>query len=410
MIAEDRKIDDLASKLREVKAQLFSGQIVLESQDGQKWYLFCYLGRILYATGGSHPIRRWVRSLTRFAGETIGKLELADRLRLFTDISALTNEEVKQCWEYYLMVTWAQQKRINREALIKHIQSVIVDVFFDIAQAGSVSWRAIAQEPLNPQIVLIDIEQAHSLAGQKWESWQQAHLVAVLPDRALAIVQPERLKAMTAPRTYEVLNSILDGQSTIREIATKTRRPSIDIARSLLPYIQSGIVRSIEITDFPSPVAIPTRSQGGKKDGSSNADRSCLIACIDDSPFVCERVEKIIGDIGHKFLGVVDADRAIPLIVANQPQLIFLDLLMPNTNGYEICSRLRKVTMFRETPIVILTGNDGVIDRVRAKMVGATDYVTKPVETNTIVQIVNKYLPELSASTDRAIDDISVSV
>ena len=67
-----------------------------------------------------------------------------------------------------------------------------------------------------------------------------------------------------------------------------------------------------------------------------------------------------------------------------------------NSNGYEICSRLRKVAAFRDTPIVILTGNDGVIDRVRAKVVGATDFLTKPVESELVLEVAQKYLNPVS--------------
>jgi chemotaxis family two-component system response regulator PixG len=72
---------------------------------------------------------------------------------------------------------------------------------------------------------------------------------------------------------------------------------------------------------------------------------------------------------------------------------------MPNTNGYEICIQLRKVSAFRETPIIILTGNDGIIDRVRAKVVGATDFLGKPVDAETVLAVANKYLKHLKPSS-----------
>ncbi|MDR9403051.1 MAG: response regulator, partial [Halothece sp. Uz-M2-17] len=71
----------------------------------------------------------------------------------------------------------------------------------------------------------------------------------------------------------------------------------------------------------------------------------------------------------------------------------FLDLIMPNTNGYEICTQLRRVSSLQEIPIIILTGKDGLIDRMRAKMVGATQYMSKPVDRSTILESVQKYLP-----------------
>jgi chemotaxis family two-component system response regulator PixG len=65
---------------------------------------------------------------------------------------------------------------------------------------------------------------------------------------------------------------------------------------------------------------------------------------------------------------------------------------MPNTNGYEICGQLRKISTFRDTPIIILTGNDGIIDRVRAKMVGATDFLSKPVNAEIVLDVARQYL------------------
>jgi two-component system, chemotaxis family, response regulator PixG len=113
---------------------------------------------------------------------------------------------------------------------------------------------------------------------------------------------------------------------------------------------------------------------------------------VDDSPFVCDRLEQIFRGVGYQFISVMDSMKALPILIAKKPQLIFLDLVMPNANGYEICSRLRKVAAFRDTPIVILTGNDGVIDRVRAKVVGATDFLTKPVQSELVLDIAQKYL------------------
>jgi chemotaxis family two-component system response regulator PixG len=78
--------------------------------------------------------------------------------------------------------------------------------------------------------------------------------------------------------------------------------------------------------------------------------------------------------------------------MSRKPALIFLDLVMPNANGYEICGQLRKLSIFKETPIVILTGQDGIVDRVRAKLVGASDFLSKPVDATTVVNVIRKYV------------------
>jgi twitching motility two-component system response regulator PilG len=65
---------------------------------------------------------------------------------------------------------------------------------------------------------------------------------------------------------------------------------------------------------------------------------------------------------------------------------------MSELDGYEVCGMLRKSTAFRQTPIVVLTGKDGFIDRVRARMVGATDYLTKPFGAHELLMLLERYI------------------
>jgi chemotaxis family two-component system response regulator PixG len=105
-------------------------------------------------------------------------------------------------------------------------------------------------------------------------------------------------------------------------------------------------------------------------------------------------MDKILVTANYQFLGVNDPLRALAILMARKPELIVLDLVMPNANGYEICSNLRKLSFFRNTPIVILTGNDGLIDRVRAKMVGSSDFISKPVNADIVLSTIRKHLKQ----------------
>ena len=88
-----------------------------------------------------------------------------------------------------------------------------------------------------------------------------------------------------------------------------------------------------------------------------------------------------------------DGFEAGELVHEFNPDLVLLDLMMPNTNGYELCEKLRKLSAFRTTPILILTGNDGIVDRVRAKMVGSSDFLSKArVDTKTVLGAIRKHL------------------
>jgi chemotaxis family two-component system response regulator PixG len=80
------------------------------------------------------------------------------------------------------------------------------------------------------------------------------------------------------------------------------------------------------------------------------------------------------------------------MLIENKPDLIFLDLVMPIANGYEICTQIRRVSLFQTTPVIILTSNDGIVDRVRAKMVGSSGFLAKPIEREKVMTIVERYL------------------
>jgi two-component system, chemotaxis family, response regulator PixG len=82
------------------------------------------------------------------------------------------------------------------------------------------------------------------------------------------------------------------------------------------------------------------------------------------------------------------------LLIEQKPDLILLDLNMPNANGYSICKFLRETPVFGKTPIIILTAQDSSIDRTRAKLVGANDFISKPPGTQALIDLIKIHLPQ----------------
>jgi two-component system, chemotaxis family, response regulator PixG len=79
-------------------------------------------------------------------------------------------------------------------------------------------------------------------------------------------------------------------------------------------------------------------------------------------------------------------------IIRINPDIILLDVGMPTIDGYKLCSMLRKHPAFKKTPIVMVTGNTGIIDRAKAKMAGSTDYMTKPFTQAGLIEMVSRHL------------------
>jgi two-component system, chemotaxis family, response regulator PixG len=76
-----------------------------------------------------------------------------------------------------------------------------------------------------------------------------------------------------------------------------------------------------------------------------------------------------------------------------------MDITMPDINDYKLCRLFRSSAAFETTPIIMVTGNKGLIDKARAKLVGATDYLTKPFSQTELLELVEKHLIGVAKTT-----------
>lgn len=367
-----------------LKRLQFNGQVELTTSTGQRWFFYLHLGWLMYATGGTHPVRRWRRNLSLFCPAILGdtsakKVELPD-----TEPGNLTT-----CWEENLLSLWVGQQKITREQAAGMTQAVIAEIFFELVQVSSLTYKVTPDQLLSTQLILIDAEAVFKQIQPLNQAWKNAKLTAYSPNKSPLIKQAELLQKNVSPSVYQALANLLNGRYTLHDLARQMKRDIVQVTRPLLPYIQSGWVELVNLPDFPSPVNISVPASFVR------SAKAPLIACVDDSPLVCQTMAQLLSSEGYQFFGVTDGLRAIATLLSRKPDLIFLDLVMPNTNGYEICTQLRKLSMFRDIPIVILTGNDGIVDQVRARLVGASDFLSKPIEPETVLNVINKHLIHL---------------
>ena len=371
--------------LETLKRLRFSGQLVFTSSKEEQWVFYLYLGHIVYATGGIHPVRRWQRNLEAHCPHL-----LAYRSTLQRDLASLKTTDSTLCWEYQLLSAWVAQQKITSEQAASMVRSAIAEVLCDLVQAMRVIYQINQDNSLSTPLVLVDVQEAIAAVQEYSRIWRNPTIADYSPNAAPIIKRPEELRQRTSEAVYQRLTQLLNGQRTLRDLAVQMKQDIVQVTRSLQPYIQLELMELISIPDFPSPVDTPvpeTPLLPAEPTGS-------LIACVDDSPLVRQTMETLLVPAGYQFLGVDDAMRAFAILLARKPDLIFLDLVMPNANGYEICAQLRKLSTFRDTPIVILTGNGGIVDRVRAKLVGASDFLSKPIDAGIVLGVLRKHLKQ----------------
>ncbi|AFY42424.1 response regulator [Nostoc sp. PCC 7107] len=116
------------------------------------------------------------------------------------------------------------------------------------------------------------------------------------------------------------------------------------------------------------------------------------VACIDDSQTVLNSIKLFLDETTFSVVTINDPVKALMQILRSKPDLILLDVEMPNLDGYELCSLLRRHSAFKHTPIIMVTGRTGLIDRAKAKMVRSSGYLTKPFTQSELLKIVFKHI------------------
>ncbi len=391
---------DLLTEFKNCTQLQYSGQLKIKSSKGNQWILYYRLGRIVWATGGNHPFRRWRREIA----QNCPQIDL-DKMRFRAEDISI------DYWDYRLLEIFYKRQKIQREQIQVIVEKTIAELFFDIAQEAEFSsiscYRSselILETPMSFTSADLSIKQMQD----SWNAWAEAGLANISPNLAPILRKPEQLEALVHPLVYKNFVRMLNGKYTLRDLAIKMKQSLLLISRSLLPYILKRIIELVEIPDLPLAYIEDKNHATTIQQIKATAP---LIACVDDSPQVCKMLEEIVTTNGLRFLKIQDPIQALPTLIQDKPDLIFLDLIMPIASGYEICTQLRRISAFANTPIIILTAQDGLIDRVRAKVVGSTDFLAKPVASDKVMAILRKYLPlEAQLQTPSKVKTISHSV
>lgn len=468
---------NFAKGLAVLSQQRATGELILSSVEKQ-WHLYLFLGRLVYATGGTHRVRRWYRAVKqnchnlKFAAYNYNQNQNQDE------------------WEYHLL-KWAINQNLLTLSQAKSIISQVIDeVFFELISQTNLksSWSA---KKLHP-IALLDVNQSLYTATELKNKWRNMSLGQLSPYAALIVKQPNFENFQVSKNFFGIVQ-LVNGDNTIWDIASQLQQcvattaghvlqmmnegiielstvldvhPPLRALNSLPPAVkhsqslvfiedtkpafsspsspvqtQSGLAQELgrveEIVDYSSVNSVEVRisspvisiadsdsskiittaadaktpsSQGAfnrhensyhpRLDFTSSSVNSVkpkkgghLIAYIDDSQSDTQKMSYVLSQAGYEFISVQEPIAALPMLLEHKPSLIFLDLVMPIANGYEICTQIRRVSLLKNTPVIILTSNDGIVDRVRARMAGSSGFLAKPITSEKVLKILKKYLP-----------------
>ena len=112
------------------------------------------------------------------------------------------------------------------------------------------------------------------------------------------------------------------------------------------------------------------------------------VMVIDDSNTIRRSAEIFLGQAGCQVLLAEDGFDALSKIADHNPDVIFVDIMMPRLDGYQTCALIKKNAELASTPVIMLSSRDGLFDRARGRMAGSDEYLTKPFTKDSLLRAV----------------------
>jgi two-component system, chemotaxis family, response regulator PixG len=383
-------INALCEQLNRVKQNKLTGILEIKAGGDRKWQAYFYFGRMVWLSGGWHQVRCLYRQLKSHSP----RLDLRNLSLRDTDGSHFCRFKILQELQ--------ENGWLTEEQACSIVKSSATDNLFDIFFAGLKSDLDffILQDTLSISIsklqaFQLDLNTLLPQVAMQIDAWCQAGLQSISPNDAPELTTSPTLEQYVDDN-FTKLASKIDGKRTIRDLAAGFKIDTIRFASFLLPYVEQGWIHFKKVADLSY---FPTSKLNTEH--SKPSPQALLVTCIDDSLQTIKMMEPIVKTAGHRFSAIQDSVQAIVELLELKPDLIFLDLMMPVVNGYEICAQLRRIPEFDRTPIIILTSNGNTIERLRSFAVKADGFLAKPVQANKILSEIDKYLVYSPQPTSR---------
>jgi two-component system, chemotaxis family, response regulator PixG len=350
-----------------------------------------------------------------------------------TQAAILIQEMIKEVLESFLLIGEGNYKLINIVNKLPIICRIDTEKILEMCQEQLLGWQSLAPYISSPyqrpylRVQTAANQQRFSEIHQNLTAWMKGfslrHLAVIVNQDEVKIARSlcqyisngeivlhepdppfDRL-----PKTFKEFtdnsSSISDAvesefaytvaTSTLGSSAIVTRGGSIGVIEGYaggngsFPLTQLSYRAPETIQEPKEQTRIEVIKTPPPSEAAVQSDRKTYkIVSVDDSPTVLREISRFLEQENFSVVTINDPVKAVMLIIRNKPDLILLDLNMDGIDGYELCKIIRNNSMFKKTPIIMVTGNKGLIDKVKARLVGASGYLTKPFTQADLLKIV----------------------
>jgi twitching motility two-component system response regulator PilG len=378
----------------------------LQVSSGEVDWLFCFdQGDLIYITHSVAPWERLEYQLRRLSNE-VPTLTPSICHQVRTNLESHSSESIQL--SDYQAIAWLVElqyidlkyaeflvKRLSREALIFYL------LVYEVAPQ---KFREFSHKL--PIFCSLDLQRFLDRCRERLEEWQNLAPEIMSPYQRPYFFTNTYTQENLSLKQQQQLGRILKGFS-FYHLSALLNQDELLLAQRLYPLIKNKTILLREpqppfdklpkfSEKFVSDISIDydedTQGKLGELSDSKVTIQVWKIVCVDDSDVILDEITRFLDNSNFQVFTVSDPLKSLRQIIQVEPDLILLDLEMPQMGGSELCSLIRKYPKFKTTPIIMVTSRTGIMEKIKAKLVGATDYLTKPFNQADLLKIIFRYL------------------
>lgn len=371
------------------------------------WYFYLEESQLVYATYSADPLDLLDNHLRRLSRQVpILNSEVRTQVRI-----NFNGESSDQICPDYQAISWlVRTNQLKPAEAATLVEGIVIEILESYLLISEGTFKFLPKSAHLPVYAKQTIDPLIQKCQRRIQAWQSLGPTIWSPHQRLYFVEKSSGAAKLSPSKIQQLQKILRGFS-FRHLGVLLNLDELQLAQNL----NSLIVDQVILLQDPQPPfdSLPRLSVGTSTNADASTNRSTssdndaalgtietsnirqkqyTIACVDDSPAILNTINRYLQDENVTVVMISDPVKALIQIMRAKPDLILLDVGMPWVDGYELCRLIRKNSQFKKVPVVMVTGNTGLIDRAKAKVAGATDYLTKPFQQADLQKMVFRHL------------------
>ncbi|AUT01596.1 two-component system response regulator [Nostoc sp. CENA543] len=383
------------------------------------------------------------------------QLRLLFETDLYKQINEQQDSDIIQPPDYQAIRWLINQKYLDQQQATVLIQELVKEVIESFLLINTGNYQLSDSSQKLPVICRLDTTRVIERCQKRLQNWQTYLPKFTSPYQRPYLLLNHTIPGKTTPELQPQLTYWMKGFS-LRHLAIIMNQDEMQLAQYLYPYIIAGeiilhepdppfdqlpkvvtelpeapeyttallekklVETVVELSSNATPitpiveienVAIVKRSQISTSTTATNKElnntnsspervipatvtpeKLYKIVSVDDSPTILKEISYFLETENFTVITISDPLKAAMSIIRHKPDLILLDLNMAGIDGYELCRIIRNNSMFKNTPIIFVTGYKGIVDKVKARLVGASGYLTKPFTRAELLKMVFMHL------------------